>query len=323
MESAIIAKVHSRSSISRLTMRTVTRLYRLPALTFSPAKVPSRVIFIHIPRCGGMTIREHIKWCLGGRKRGHMVQANEIFLDQVPDQQKIEKARRARFVTGHYSWATLERIGRGQGDFAFTFLREPRQRLLSFHHLMTNPSDRHKPKELHARVALCWEMSPVDMFTTGNLDLRQMLDNYMVRQLSCGLTEYPVEPHRWPELLERAKRNLASLDYVGFHDRYADDFVQLLSRTQLPLIGPVPHLNDVKHTRPPGRRGRLRALMNDPEVSAALGPLTYWDAQLYDFARRFRLRALNGTDATADMREPGFSEPVQHCARAEHCRTTS
>ena len=321
MESAVTAKVHSRSSISRLTMRTVTRLYRFRALAFSPAKVPRKLIFIHIPRCGGMTIREHIKWCLGGRKRGHMVQANEIFLHQIPDQEKIEKARRARFVTGHYSWATLERIGRSEGDFAFTFLRDPRHRLLSFYHLMTNPSDRHKPKELHARVALCWDMSPVDMFTTGNLDLRQMLDNYMVRQLSCGLTEYPVEPQRWPELLERAKRNLASLNYVGFHDSYADDFMNFLDQAHLPLIGQVPHLNDVKNVERSGGRERLRALREDPEVSAALEPLTCWDAQLYDFAQRFRLGTLNGAGATAALNDTGISEPAQHCARTEHCTT--
>ena len=279
-------------------MRTVTKFYRWRAFTLSPIKVPQKIIYIHIPRCGGMTIREHIKWCLGGRKRGHMVQANEIFLDQTPDDEKIEKARRARFITGHYSWATLERIGRSGEDFAFTFLRDPRHRLFSFYEIMTSSSDRHKPKELHARVELCWGMSPVEMFTTDNLDLRQMLDNYMVRQLSYGLTEYPVEPGRWPELLERAKRNLESLNYVGFHDQYAQDFMQLLHHTHLPLIGSVPHLNDVKYAKPSGRKEQIHAMKDDPDVAAALKPLTYWDAQLYDFAQRFRPRLLGAGKCT-------------------------
>jgi len=157
---------------------------------------------------------------------------------------------------------------------------------------MTSPSDRHKPKEPHARVALCWGMSPLQMFTTDNLDLRQMLDNYMVRQLSCGLTEYPIEPARWPELLERAKRNLESLNFIGFHDQYAQDFKLLLHHTHLPLIGAVPHLNDVKYAEPSGRKAQIYAMKDDPDVTAALEPLTYWDAQLYDFAQRFRPRLL-------------------------------
>ena len=47
-----------------------------------------------------------------------------------------------------------------------------------------------------------------------------MVDNYMVRQLSGHLTDYPIPESAWPCLLETAKRNLESMNYVGLQESY-------------------------------------------------------------------------------------------------------
>lgn len=220
-----------------------------------------------------------------------MCQINEVLLDQTTPDEKINAARCAKFVTGHFSWDTLERIGPQKNDFVFTFLRDPRSRLISLHRMMTHNSPFHSNHPLlKKRVALCKGMSDREMFTTENIDLRNMLDNYMVRQFSGRLTDYPVAEEEWPILLERAKNNLASINFVGFQDNFAQDFKVILQQAHLPLFGAIPELNIGKKTG-----GDIAVLpagtgKNTPAMPSEMDPLVHWDEQFYEHAKRLRAK---------------------------------
>ncbi|WP_191908364.1 sulfotransferase family 2 domain-containing protein [Hypericibacter terrae] len=243
---------------------------------------------MHIPKTGGMTAQQYLTCCLGGKRGGRRCKLGEIYLHQSPDERKIERARASRFICGHFSWASVERIGIRDDDYIFTFLREPRSRLQSFYRVMTNYPKDHLTEAVMSRVERCRDMSQLDMFTTSDLDLRNMIDNYMVRQLSGRLVDYPFRESEWPALLEIAKRNLRRLNRVGLQETYEADFGRVLCDLDLPRLPVIPRDNAtddvVKRAWVKGKTYQE----NPADIQAAMAPLVRWDDALYDYARELR-----------------------------------
>ena len=237
---------------------------------------------------GGMTVQEYLMHCFGGKRGGRRCKLNEIYVNRPPSDRKIEKARKSRFVCGHFSWASIERFGRGEGDYIFTFLREPRSRLRSFHRFMTNYPEDHLNENVQDRVKMCQNMSQCDMFTTANLDLRNMIDNYMVRQLSGHLTDYPIQESAWPSLLETAKRNLESMNYVGLQETYEADFAVIMRELNMPCLTPIPRENAIEEVVKRAAFKSKTYSENSADVRAAMAPLVRWDALLYRHALALR-----------------------------------
>ena len=243
---------------------------------------------MHVPKTGGTTVQRYLTYCIGGKKMGRRQKLGEILLDRPPSDSDIERARVSRFICGHFSWASIERMGRSDSDYVFTFLREPKSRLHSFYRFMTNYPDDHLSKSVRSRVERCRGMSQLDMYTTDDIDIRNMVDNYMVRQLSGRLTTYPIAEWEWPVLLETAKRNLESLNYVGFQETYGTDFVQIMRDLQMPRVEPVPRENATVG----GPLGAWKQSDIQPESAAAvmtaMAPLVRWDEMLYEHALALR-----------------------------------
>jgi hypothetical protein len=101
-------------------------------------------------------------------------------------------------------------------------------------------------------------------------------DNYMVRQLAGSIQDYPVAPGAWPELMERAKRNLASLDFVGLQENFDRDFAFILKELNLPKGGTFKAINST-----------IRKAKAQLEIDPSLYE---WDQRLFDAAlARYRL----------------------------------
>jgi hypothetical protein len=235
-----------------------------------------------------MTAQQYLTSCFGGKRSGKRCKLSEIYLSQPPSERKIERGQRSRFVCGHFSWACLERIGLRDSDYIFTFLREPRSRLNSFYRVMTNYPTDHLTDAVMARVARCRNMSQLDMFTTSDLDLRNMIDNYMVRQLAGRLIDYPFMECEWPKLLEIAKRNLRRLNYIGLQETYESDFRRILHELNLPCLPVIPRHNATNDVI---KRAWFKSKTHreDPsDIAAAMAPLVRWDQELYDYARQLR-----------------------------------
>lgn len=276
------------SPSTAISLRARTLLTRVGAALRAPSPEPGRVFFLHVPKTGGMTVQQYLTACFGGKRGGRRCKLGEIYLNQPPSDHKIDRARHSHFVCGHFSWASIERIGIREDDYIFTFLREPRSRLKSFYRVMTNYPTDHITEAVMGRVERCRDMSQVGMFTTIDPDIRNMIDNYMVRQLAGRLTDYPVPESEWPELLETAKRNLQRLNRIGFQETYDADFGYILNDLHLPRLTQIPRDNATEDVV---KRAwaKSRTYQEDPaEVAAAMAPLVRWDEELYQYARQLR-----------------------------------
>jgi hypothetical protein len=278
-----------------IRLRMATLLARARSIMGAPQSAPGRIVFLHIPKTGGMTAQQYLTSCLGGKRGGRRCKLGEIYLNQPPSEQKIERARKSRFICGHFSWASVERIGIREDDYIFTFLREPRSRLQSFYRVMTNYPKDHLTEAVVSRVERCRDMSQLDMFTTSDLDLRNMIDNYMVRQLAGRLIDYPFSESEWPALLEIAKQNLRRLSYVGFQETYEADFGQILRELNLPRLSAIPRDNATNDVVKRAWINGKTHQENPPEVLAAMAPLVRWDEALYEYARQLRSNGMNGS----------------------------
>jgi hypothetical protein len=159
---------------------------------------------------------------------------------------------------------------------------------------MTNYPEDYLTPEVMGRVELCKDMSKLDMFTTTDLDLRNMIDNYMVRQIAGRLTDYPFHESEWPAALETAKQNLRRLNHIGFQETYDADFEQILRDLNMPRLDAIPKDNATEDVI---KRARMKGKTynEDPsDVAAAMAPLVRWDEQLYEYARQLRSNKARG-----------------------------
>jgi len=281
------------SDLTALRLRIATLFWQTLVIARRAERPPQRIFFLHIPKTGGMTVQQYLTCCFGGKRGGRRCKLGEIYLNQPPSERKIERARNSHFICGHYSWASVDRIGVREEDYLFTFLREPHSRLRSLYRVMTNYPTDHLTNAVMSRVERCRDMSQVDMFTTSDLDLRNMIDNYMVRQLAGRLTDYPFPESEWPRLLETAKRNLRRLNYIGFQETYERDFKAVLLDLNLPCLPVIPRDNATDDVI---RRAWIRGKAHrekPAEVLAAMAPLVRWDDALYDYARQLRSASIS------------------------------
>lgn len=284
-----LPRITDISRPAAMRLRITTLLAGIHSTIRSSPGSPSRIIFIHIPKTGGVTVEQYLACCLGGKRGRQRCKLNEIYINQPPNDREIDSARASRFVFGHFSWASVERIGLRKDDYIFTFLREPRRRLYSAYRFMVNyPEDRLLDSAKKSRIERCRGITQLDMFTTKDLDLRCTIDNYMVRQLSGRLTDYPLQESQWPVLLEAAKRNLRSLNFVGFQETYEVDFKTVLHQLNMPCLSAIPRKNAIDEIIKRAGRDSTVHREDPSEVAAAMTPLVRWDEQLYEYACQLR-----------------------------------
>lgn len=110
----------------------------------------------------------------------------------------------------------------------------------------------------------------------------------MVRQISGNLFEIPLTEQRWEELLEQAKCNLMSMDYIGFQETFATDFPRIVEQIGLPKVKQVPRYNVTTDLYKKENQD-MKDQLSDPAILEMMMDLTCWDQKLYDFAaRRFK-----------------------------------
>lgn len=236
----------------------------------------NRIVFFHVPKCAGTTIYEHLETQivrtpldrLLGRNRTKLVHFR-VHAESL--NKKTKRAANAKLVYGHFGWDTYLRMKPKDGDFKFTFLRDPIERLQSSYNFFCssqgwkwlnlggNPSDYSFEDYLaaHARVDL-WS-----------------IDNVAVRMFSGCMERKPLNDQDWQELVLKAQDRVSKLNYIGFQDDLETDF-QIICR----LIGVSSDNVERKRTSQTSR-----SRQDSPSSSVALTEFSKWDRQLYDFAK--------------------------------------
>jgi hypothetical protein len=276
----------SIGALAKVRLRSETRLRDL----LSPARVPappSKVVFFHVPKCGGTSIKHYLLACLGSKSSGRSAKLSETFGQPAPTDGEVDRVTHARFIHARCSWAALDRLDLDEA-FVFTFLREPSSRVRSWHRFASSyPEERYTPNiaEIFRRSK---GLSPIEMFSSDDPLVRCMIDNYVVRQFAGRVLDYPIADAEWPAIFETAKARLRSLSFVGFHDAYESDFTALMEALHLPRALSVPHDN-ATHMRAPDQSGKQEtAPAAKDEATTALAPLIEWDNRLYAFARSLK-----------------------------------
>lgn len=280
-------KTSSLGIAAKIWLRVGTHLRdSLPvSLGMSP---PHKIIFIHVPKCAGFTIQNYLRRCIGGKKSGKTGKLGEILLKQAPTEAQIQLACKARFVCGHFSWSSVERMDVPADAFMFTFLRAPASRLDSWFRFSSNYPDEHFNESVRTLAERSRRMSREEMFTSSDPIIQNMTDNYMVRQFSGHLIDYPIRDEDWPMLLDEAKSNLRKLSFVGMQETFAQDFHTLCQRLNLPQVSSVPMDNVTATTTVQTQNKQRPSNEKNSVLNDAVASLTCWDKLFYEYAQELR-----------------------------------
>jgi hypothetical protein len=171
------------------------------------------IVFVHIPKTGGVTLKRALKWKYPSRTlyEETLTKPLEAFGRVSPS----ERAN-ARVVMGHVHYGVHEYVP--QECEYITVLREPVARVASLYTYVLG----HPKHALHAD--LVHSDSPLEDF----LRIDPSVDNHQTRMLSGRgggeLTSRSVEP-LGPDALEEAKRNLERFLVVGLTERFDETFI--------------------------------------------------------------------------------------------------
>ncbi|MEJ1365047.1 MAG: sulfotransferase family 2 domain-containing protein [Candidatus Sedimenticola sp. (ex Thyasira tokunagai)] len=232
--------------------------WRRPAAGSVPA------LFLHIQKTAGTSIVD-----LARQYYGESITSHGECWGLPPEQ-----FRRVGFVSGHLGYDyTRHLIGQ---RFAFTFLREPAERILSMYYFCRSrdPAEFDIYRKAH-------EMDLLRFLEAGLSEpfMKMLLWNNQVWQLAHGYTHLDdrrIDDFTEAELLRLAKEHIAEFSYVGFTETFADDARVVLKALGIPKPKEMPVSNAIPM--------RPRAAEQPLEVKAMLDKLTELDRQLYDYA---------------------------------------
>lgn len=243
-----------------------------------------RIVFFHIPKCAGTSLNRQMRDALGIRTRKwyYLGRRGAVWINRNSGEDTSERAvdaHRAAFLYGHFGIDFYRSACAPRGDdFLFTFLRDPRERLLSHFRFV---------RARRARPASTSSAAPGSDLTLSDFLLEDKgagpmdRDNPIVRYLADDNTSAPRDDVDWAEMVESAKSNLHHLDFVGFSSRYDSDAARLLTR----LGGsPVAAKRLNVTPRPAGQADPVTRGLT-PEIERAIERYTRHDRVLYDFAK--------------------------------------
>lgn len=246
---------------------------RLTEITRPASGAPARVVFLHIPKTAGSSVNAHFKHHLGSALSRQAVGLNAA---AGIDPARLERARRARFVFGHFGWRTLEAV-RGEA-FAFTVLREPAARIVSLYRFARK---RELPRG-SGFAALMEAARGADFAGFCRSDdprVRPFIDNAQARTLAAGYLPEECGFDDGEAILDQARAHLQALDFVALTETLDDDFAALAAEAGVPPPRAELYRN-VGEGEP--------APVGLEEAQAILGERVALDQALYDFARTLR-----------------------------------
>ncbi|MES1156510.1 MAG: sulfotransferase family 2 domain-containing protein [Alphaproteobacteria bacterium] len=256
--------------------RILARLaYRARVLS---GRAPRRVVFLHIPKCGGSSMHYHFKANYGSQRSGRTVMLDSME-GSAFDPASLARARTALYVAGHFGWDTLCAVD--QNAFRFTILREPFKRLVSLYFYA-----RRLERSAHPGFAKLVEAAkrlPFDAFCLNpDPQARALIDNTEARALASDYA--PTSTMDNDAIIRAATNNLAMLDFVGDTQELDEAFPAIARSTHTTLIRGKTKLN--RTGEEPVRIVFHRDFLADPDLRSRIE----LDVEIYE---RFRIaRAL-------------------------------
>jgi hypothetical protein len=232
------------------------------------------VVFIHTLKTAGSSINFYFKNYIGSARSGRVVLFDEVDYGRA-DIATLTRAARARYVSGHLSWAAFEAFHQ-PGAYAFTFMRDPVERLFSLYYYFKSfpHRDAERIRELARR--------PIEeFFAIDDPAIRFYTENFVVRQFA-GATAEMFVGRELEAAVERARAHLETLDRIGFVHSLDHDFRDIARACGLPAPQTVPKHNVTAAFQDAADREDRARRMSDPKLLAILEPLIVGDRALYE-----------------------------------------
>jgi len=247
--------------------------------------LPRRAIFLHIQKTAGSSFVRRAVMEYGPEN----VISHGDYL-KMPMTEAGEK----RFLSGHFGYVYAKHFMRGR--FSFTFLRDPRERLLSFYNFCRSRDPNEYPVNALARDNSLEDFLKLGRYDAArpNPDMITRLWNNQVWLLAQGWYR-PDDPGLGrerlrhilaidpDELLMLALKHIRKFDYVGFLEDYEADSQAILRELGCRSTDALAAVNISP------KRSKLTELPRS--TLDLLDELTQLDRQLYEFSwSRFKSR---------------------------------
>lgn len=173
------------------------------------------IVFLHVPKTAGQTVHSELQRVVGGKARVSPVRVNRNHHDgkTMPPGYRL--------YSGHLDWIELEKI---QPRFAFTILREPKERLASYYFYMRNEglslprAELERPENLGRHNAAT--LSTEDYFMRGGDAWQNFMrdhyenfySSYFSTRLMRGRSQIVGRP--MAAVLDQAVQNMQELDAI-------------------------------------------------------------------------------------------------------------
>lgn len=258
-----------------LRKRSDRFLYRYDRLirNLRGAEPGRRIVFLHIPKCAGTSVNAIFKGTIGSGRS-----SNTVLIDDRVDGpevlRRIEKARTAQFVGGHFGFETLEAI-RGEA-LAFTVLRDPFERIRStYGHFHT----RKQGNPLAHKVP---GMTLEEYLTSEDPEILQWTDNVIARQLCARHGRDSVRDIDTSTMVTLAKANLDRLDRFVFLDSLASEMTKIAQAAGIRFDGKMPQENVTSQRASRDSRAAVAPL--DDRLMELARPRILADLEVYEHA---------------------------------------
>ena len=245
-----------------------------------------RIIFLHIPKTAGTSIREMF-FC--------GAHANEIFPAHLPQDQlrySVASLSTYRMFSGHLDWSGLDCL---PGDrFVFTVLRNPVDRVISnfcfWKQIAESTTQEQLIREGLPHIAELKNYTTMsEYFFETRESVRRvvgytfdnMYTHYFALRRFCWPSDRPaVSPQ---QLLENALTNLERLDFVGITEHMEKTVQRLADALDCQATPRILYLNTSRSIE--GRNEVSREIDADKGLKARIEEFTYLDTQVYEIMR--------------------------------------
>lgn len=227
-------------------------------------------LFLHIPKTAGTSVRSMAVASYGSDNVTSHADHMMLGLQGCADK---------RFVSGHFGYDFASRLM--QGRYSFTFLRDPKARLVSFYSFFrgrteytTELYEAGRKYDLVGFLEYCRDWGFGDL--VWNNQVWQLAHGFGQAELrDVPLTAAQMEPEA---LLAQAKRNLARFDAVGLVESFDADITAIFAALGAP--GMVPARSNVSDG------SGIEAI--SAAAQAKLDEMTELDQALYAYVRDMR-----------------------------------
>ncbi|MBL8565854.1 MAG: sulfotransferase family 2 domain-containing protein [Hyphomicrobiaceae bacterium] len=264
-------------TLAKASQKRINRLrYNLQMLArrISGEGAPRRVVFLHIPKCAGSSVNALFKGAIGSSRSARV----ELIDDRIASrdlERRIEAARSAQFVGGHFGKEVLEAV---RGDaFTFTVLRDPFDRLRStYGHFHT----RREGNPLAHKVP---RMTIEEYIASEDPEILQWTDNVIARQLAIShdrARSLAIDPEL---MVERAIANLARFDMIAMLGTLDVDIAAAAAAAGVPYKGAMPEENVTANRASKRSQQALSSL--DQSLRDLAAPRVQLDLAVYEAAQ--------------------------------------